>query len=128
MVRRYRPRFAKSQLRAPYGLLGLGAVVDKGSPLNRAALAPSRKTNTWSFVVSSANSKQFLPKTARLYLKLINTGSNPIYYAFGQPASTTSIALPAGAETEFSVSPSQDTIHAVATVGDSNLMVIEEVA
>lgn len=117
----------RARTRAPYELFGLGNVIPQGSPLNRAESATRRKTNTWTFDILSTGSKQYLPETGRRYLKLINTGANPIRYSFGSPASTTSILLAAGAETEYTDSPSQASIHALAITADSSLMVLEEV-
>lgn len=113
---------------ANYTLLGLGKVVTKPSLFNQAKTPKHAIFNTWNFTASPTSSKQFLNKTNRYYLRIINRSSNVIYYAFGMPADILGGGIPLAPGQDFEyLSPSHDYIHVLATLADSDFQIIEGV-
>lgn len=109
----------------PYIKLGLGRTLRLKPQIFINKKTTDVQAGKFNVVVLLTQSKLFLPRRKRLYLKINNLSANTIYYDFNQNSSVESgIPLIAGDEIEY-LNPPYDELHMIATVSDSNVQILE---
>lgn len=111
----------------PYIKLGLGRTI-KLKPqvfINKKTI--DVQALKYNVIVLLTQSKLFLPRRKRVYLKINNLSPNTIYYDFNQNALVDGgIPLLSGNEIEY-LNPPYDELHMIASVTDSSVQILEHI-